>query len=230
MAENDVDEKPLENDEPLEDVSSDEEKKGLSKPTIIKIAIGVTLLILLSIGGYFFFASSDEPTPDESEDISETDQGDTVSDSVAKLMEGNAPTSSEDLIETNKDDAILDSEDTATESEADTDLKSGDNSGSMTISPSEEPAMNMVEIQQKTTALQQENLQIKQRISKLEELINQQATVLQSQDNNKQAISSFDDTMDFQQGLDHHSTEQQVNRTPPPEPKWGDFDRVNKTK
>ena len=58
---------------------SNQENKGLSKPTIIKVAIGV-IVLLAGIGSYFFFAPKDKPA--EPESISEIDNLIESSDNV----------------------------------------------------------------------------------------------------------------------------------------------------
>ncbi|RKZ78631.1 MAG: hypothetical protein DRQ35_05650, partial [Gammaproteobacteria bacterium] len=68
MADNEIDER-LDEDSTDGD-ESNEEKKGLSKPLIIKIAIGVAIL-LLGVGSYFFFIPQDKPP--EQDSISELD-------------------------------------------------------------------------------------------------------------------------------------------------------------
>jgi uncharacterized membrane protein YvbJ len=57
-------------DKLLEEASTNEDgseitKKGLSKPTLIKIAIGVLSLLIISATAYFFFMSSDKPSQQE---------------------------------------------------------------------------------------------------------------------------------------------------------------------
>jgi len=86
MAEND-DEGLLEegsDDSELEEMADDKseasdndseeapKKKGLSKPLIIKIAIGVVVVLLLAGGAYFFLASPDEEKPEDADAVEET--------------------------------------------------------------------------------------------------------------------------------------------------------------
>lgn len=59
-----------ERDRLLEEASTNEDgsevtKKGLSKPTLIKIAIGVVILLVIAAGAYYFFMSSNEPAQQE---------------------------------------------------------------------------------------------------------------------------------------------------------------------
>jgi flagellar basal body-associated protein FliL len=86
MAENERDER-LDEDS-MDGDESNEEKKGLSKPLIIKIAIGVTIL-LIGVGSYFFFIPKDKSP--EQESISEVDNlvtsdGNTEPDMATKLL------------------------------------------------------------------------------------------------------------------------------------------------
>lgn len=88
MADNEIDER-LDEDSTDGD-ESNEEKKGLSKPLIIKIAIGVAIL-LLGVGSYFFFIPQDKPP--EQESISELDNlidssdANTAPEMAIKLLE-----------------------------------------------------------------------------------------------------------------------------------------------
>jgi len=86
MADNDEIDERLDEDSTDGD-ESNEEKKGLSKPLIIKIAIGVTIL-LIGVGSYFFFIVKDKPS--EQESISEVDNlidTETAPDMAIKLLE-----------------------------------------------------------------------------------------------------------------------------------------------
>ena len=88
MADNDEIAERLD-DGPTDEGESSEDKRGLSKPLIIKIGIGITVL-LIGIGSYFFFISNDKPS--EQESISEVDNlitsnTETAPDMAIKLLE-----------------------------------------------------------------------------------------------------------------------------------------------
>lgn len=52
-------------DDSTDEDSSEEKTKGLSRSTIIKIAIGVVSVLVIAGGAYFFFIPSDQPAPEE---------------------------------------------------------------------------------------------------------------------------------------------------------------------
>lgn len=70
MAEEEVQLEDVSVDDESPEDGSEEKKKGLSKPLLIKIAIGVTILIIsVAAGAYFFLGSTDEELEPGMEDI-----------------------------------------------------------------------------------------------------------------------------------------------------------------
>ena len=77
--------------------------------------------------------------------------------------------------------------------------------------------------------IQQENLQMQQKIKDLEALINQQEMINQDQksiqDSSVIAPIRSSNSVDYQQDLFDEPSMREPSRTPPPKPNWGKFDR-----
>lgn len=213
-----------------EDDSEQEKKKWIpklnfSKPTIIKIAIGLTVFILgVGVAGYFFFISNDEDP--ESELPIEAVETDSAIDSDSELIEGALEEEVKiELPEVPIDDSVpsppvaegIDKDDSNAESK-------------------DEPT-DLIEAQEEPSSLEEENLRLKQKISELE-ANNKSDGAISSKDGNgivndqDKAFSIQTESelfmSDFEQELRGYPAVREPNQEPVPEPKWGEFERLNK--
>lgn len=90
MADNEIDERLRLDEDSADGDESNEEKKGLSKPLIIKIAVGV-IILLLAVGSYFFFIPKDklpeQGAISEVDNLIESSDANTAPDMAIKLLE-----------------------------------------------------------------------------------------------------------------------------------------------
>ncbi|MBL1319775.1 MAG: hypothetical protein COA63_001765 [Methylophaga sp.] len=198
-----------------------EEKTGFLKSKLFKIIAGVIVLLLIAGGGaYFFLAPEDETEEPVSDAVSEESIIDKEDDDTAKT---------DDLdLDNLENDLDLNPIDTSPEADPDE-----INSKIEDSTPEEQAAnLDIVEFQEKTDALQQENLRMQQQIEELKAKISQQEKIKQDQqsNNNSNIIAPIRDpnSVDYQQDLFDESSMREPNRTPPPKPSWGEFDRINK--
>lgn len=203
-----------ERDNALEDISSDEESseaktKGLSRSMLIKIAIGVVSLLLIAGGAYFFLMSSEEPTQETSD-----------------------PASSELDPSSTKNSA--------------TEQSTLDNSSELAMPSTNNDSQEneLLKMREQAVALKEENLRMKEQLMNLEEKDNLAETTQPEVDN----VETNTAEVDKKQGAEKTvvvktapkpkpETNQYSNlysrdyapvrntpSTPPPEPKWGEFD------
>lgn len=196
-------------DDTLEDVPSDEDSsnvasKGLSKPTLIKIAIGLLTLLIIAGGAYFFFISSDEPTSEEA-------AAETSEPIISPELASSTPSSETPPI--NKEYTAED--------------------------------IHILKMREEAVALKEENLQMKERLSKLEGQQNPNvettgseveipesainATAPEEVDKKTTEVTAKPKEKTNQYSnlysRDYTTTrEPQREPTPPPEPKWGSFE------
>jgi cytoskeletal protein RodZ len=197
-----ADEGVIDKTEGSEGIEELREKKGFLKSKLFLIIGGVIILLLIAGGAYFFLAPIDEAEDPASESVSEEN-----------IIE-------EDTITTSNDGEMANSEANA------------DDIGFMIedpISQTQETNIEAIELQEKTAKLQEENLRMQQQIKDLEAKISQQEMINQDQQNiqNSNVIAPIRNPsgVDYQQDLFDESSMREPNRTPPPKPSWGEFDR-----
>lgn len=213
-----------ETDDNLEDMTSEEGRskftfKGLSKPTLIKIAIGLITLLIITGVAYFFLMTTDDKTP---EDIISSEL--TASESVE------AESESADTSET----APLTKQYTAED-------------------------IQILEMREEAVTLKEQNLQMKERLSKLEGQQDPNAEPAESAENkttpedDKNIDADID--VDLDASVDNRVNAKEVVAKPkvkinpyanlysrdstlirnpqtelPPEPSWGEFDPLYRGK
>ncbi|MDO7597213.1 MAG: hypothetical protein MUQ51_07845 [Pseudomonadota bacterium] len=206
-----------ETDEALEEIPSEEGRsnlasKILSKPMLIKITIGLITLLLISCGVYFFFTSSDKLSPEEA------------------ALDTNGEIIFPELIPP-----------PSTSESAGTEGDSPNTKSPLLTKEYTAEDIKILKMREEAVALKEENLQMKERLSKLEatpnpnvQINNPESDTTTPEDNTKvsEAISgpkpktnpyvnlySRDDTL-----------VREPQREPPPEPKWGNFDPLYRGK
>lgn len=200
-----------ENDDALEDVPSDEDgsnlaSKGLSKPTLIKIALGLITLLIVAGGAYFFFMPSNKSTSVEA--VSSSELASPSSTSESSEPENESLTSLE-ITSINKEQAAENAQ--------------------------------LLKMREEAVALKEENLKMKERLSKLEAQQNTNVEVNEAEVNTSPLKE--DNEITEAAPKPKIKTNQYSNlytrdytrvpepqREPPPEPKWGNFDPLYRGK
>jgi type IV secretory pathway VirB10-like protein len=213
-----VDEGVIDKAEGSEEIEESEEKTGFLKSKLFKIIVGVMSLLLIAGGAYFFLAPADDPEDTISESVSEENIIEDAT-AVTKPDDGDI-----DNLENNSD---LNPVDASSEPHT-------DNVNSDIENPAiqeQETSLESIESQEKTAQLQEENLRMQQQIRDLEAKINQQEKITQDQQSiqgsNVIAPIRNPSSVDYQQDFFDESSMREPNRTPPPKPSWGEFDRIN---
>ena len=187
---------------PSEEGSSNSALKGLSKPTLIKIAIGLTMLLIIVVGVYFFLMSADDkPTSDEG-----LTSPASTSDSVES--EGESPNTSE-TVPLNKEYTAEDIQILKMREEA-VALKEQNLEMKERLSKLEgqqEPNIETIEPTVDATPTEDET-KVTEALDKPKVKINPYANLYSRDDNRVREPQS----------------------EPPPEPKWGDFDPLYRGK
>jgi cell division protein FtsN len=195
---------------PSEEGSSNLASKILSKPMLIKIAIGLTVLMLIAGGAYFYFMSSDEPSPEEAALDANGEIISPTPTSESSGTEGDPP---------NSETSPLTKEYTAED-------------------------IKILKMREEAVALKEENLQMKERLSKLEgtQNPNVEITIPESDTTTPEgdAIAPEDNTKDSEADskpklktnpyANLYSRDDTLVREPSPEPKWGEFDPLYRGK
>ena len=209
MADNEI-------DEPLEEISDDilSEEDGseeinikLSKPMLIKIAIGLAVVLIgvgAGAGSYFFLASQDEVAELES---------------TSEEMEQDIPTESEQPSDTASENTDLNMPSESEEATIELpEIPANDSEAVIT----DEEGETVESMSEEALVLQEENLQLKKKISELE-----------AQNNLEEGMSplklkAYQDRLNYQRDLSSYPSRPDPKREPTPEPKWGDFDSLNR--
>lgn len=194
--------------ESLDENQVSEQKTGFLKSKLFLITVAVTLVLLLAGGGYFLFVSADE--------IEQTE-------TVEPVMEPTKETLSDELNDMQNED---------------------DSSASMAIQlgfekPAKEESEEIADISvtdessdEAFDEVQQQNQQMKQKIAELEAQMSQIEKSIQGQTNtaSDQATppASQDSLVRYPQDYRETTTLRVPDQSPPPEPSWGEFDRLNK--
>ncbi len=193
----------------------EEAKKSFFKSKLFLIIAGVIILLLIAGGAYFFLAPANEAEDPvaESETISEENISEKVESDL--MSESDDMDSIEDELELN----LIDAPDDST-----------NESGSTIVEPVSQ--QQSTELKEKTDKLQEQNMRMQQQIKDLEAKINQQEMIKQDQqsiqESNIIAPIRNASSVDYQQDFYDDSSMREPNRTPPPKPSWGEFDRIKK--
>lgn len=197
-------------------------KLNISKPTMIKIAIGLTVLIL-GVAAYFFFIAKDEvPEPELPIEAVESDSANAIDPETEIVPEEGGEI---ELPEMPIDDSAPNP--LATE-----DIDKGESSS--VVPGSKDEATDLIETQEEPSPLEEENLRLKQKISELEAQNKSEGTLDNEGVTNVQDKASSIPTeselfmSDFEQELRGYPAVREPNQEPVPEPKWGEFERLNK--
>ncbi len=191
-----------------------EEKTGFLKSKLFKIIAGVVVLLIISASAYFFLVVKKEPEETTSDTDAVTEQ------SSVKENEASPKTSESDELDmsTSKTDDIQDSDTTPPSVNPEPQLQ--------------KTKSELLESEKITTALQQQNAHMQQQINDLKAQINQKDMLIQQQNNSQNTTEIAPirnlNSVDYQQDLFDDSSMREPNRTPPPKPSWGEFDRINK--
>jgi hypothetical protein len=197
---------------PSEEGSSNLASKILSKPMLIKIAIGLTALMLIAGGAYFYFMSSDEPSPEEA------------------ALDTNGEIISPELISPTPTSESAGTEGSAPNSET----------PPLTKEYTSED-IKILKMREEAVALKEENLQMKERLSKLEgtqnpnvETTNPEGDTTTIEDNTKLSEEAPKAKVKPNPYANLYSRDdkfvREPQREPPPEPKWGNFDPLYRGK
>lgn len=208
-----------ETDDNLEEGRSKFTFKGLSKLTLIKIAIGLVTLLIITGAAYFFLMTTDDKTPED----------------------------------------IISPELTASES-VEAESESADNSETAPLAKQYTAEdIQILEMREEAVTLKEQNLQMKERLSKLEGQKDLNAKPAESAENkttpedDKNIDADID--VDLDASIDNRVNAKEVvakpklktnpyanlysrddtlvrepQREPPPEPKWGEFDPLYRGK
>lgn len=237
MADNDADElleEGVDSNEPVaedNDTSQDDievvTKKGISKTLLIKITIGLAVLFI-AVGGYLFFSSTDKP--DEAEAASE------------EIIEQAPPESNETItVELEEDTEAMEESEVESLSEVDTAVEIVDPIDLESLIEIEKPVesiptesdnsateadVGLVELSpMPDVSLEEENQQLKQRISELEaQNILKDKIIKAMQEAPDYAPKPRRYKDNYQDRSKQPSNE--PSYVPPPEPKWGEFNRL----
>ena len=233
-------------DNEAEDSSSKEDKvekgksglkeKLLSKPMLIKIGAAL-LVVLLSAGGYFFMAGAEEPpeaalTEDVSDEDTEQEEPDEEnidedSDSTDEMIELDLPegmaddvddiSSIEESVELSEvtEEELVEEENTAQEDEE---------SAAVALKQKETEA-ELSKVFKKATELKSENSRLQQQINELKAAAKRKEAYADPAV--KAEASKYI--------VNRHRTEygsspslREKKQDPPPEPKWGEFNKITK--
>ncbi|MFT6908864.1 MAG: hypothetical protein ACJAS1_005571 [Oleiphilaceae bacterium] len=212
--------------EALEEGSSNLASKIFSKPMLIKIAIGLTTLLLLSGGTYFFFILSDKPSPEEAE------------------LDTNGKIISPQLVTP-----------TPTSESAGTESDSPNTETPSLIKEYTAENIKILKMREEAVSLKEENLQMKERLSKFEATPNPNVQInnpesdtttpegdtttpenntTSPKDNTKVSDAVSEPKPKKNPYVNLYSRDDTLVREPqsdsPPEPKWGNFDPLYRGK
>lgn len=218
-----------ETEELIEDAATDENssevegKKGLSKPTLIKIAIGIVSLLIIAGGAYFFFMTSDEPPQTES---------------------------LEEMPVESLEEMPLSEPDDSKPTTAGEDAAEGEITESETPPGDKEPVSEkaqLLEMREAAVELKEENLRMKMRLMELDKLesINPEASKPEDGESEADAEALDPEAADVEVApkakvkkksqysnlyTRENSPVRETISEPPPEPKWGKFDPLYRGK
>ena len=211
-----------ETDDNLEDMTSEGGSsnftfKGLSKPTLIKIAIGLITLLIIAGAAYFFLMTTDDKTPE-----------DVISSALTTSESVEAESESADTSET----APLTKQYTAED-------------------------IQILKMREEAVTLKEQNLQMKERLSKLEGQQDPNAEPAEPADDKttSEDDENIDADLDANADVDNRVNAKEVvakpkvkinpyanlysrdstlirnpQTEPPPEPTWGEFDPLYRGK
>lgn len=222
MADNEVNEQvdDSEDDLLMDDGEPEEKKKGLSKPLLIKIAIGLVVTLLIA-GGAYFFLMGDEAQLEEALVESEAmDDKSLTSDSMDSASEATieldnlleAPPESEQLEEQNEPVEKVVEQEGATNNSV-TDIEDSTNE------------QDLMKIREDVKALQEENLNLKKQMG---ELGAPQSLKPSDEEVNKDTARRIEPMImehysdSYQEGSRDYPYVRKPKQEPVPEPKWGD--------
>ena len=228
MADSEIEEtiEDVADDELLEDEASPEEVKNkwLTKPMIIKIAIGVSILLIgAGVGAYFLLMTDDDPVVDEESVIEPIEESinapEETTDATANL-EAEAGIDMDSLIDQ------LDSE-----TPADSEMPVESEQGDATIESAEKPANEklsneekMLKMREEAVTLQEENLRLKQKLMGADP--SETMPVEDSEKAKRDSSISVQDVnqyMDlYQDNLETYPSVRKPKAEPVPDPKWGE--------
>jgi hypothetical protein len=208
-----------ETDEASEEGSSNLASKIFSKPMLLKIAIGLTTLLLVSGGAYFFSMSSDKLSPEEAE------------------LDTNGKIISPQLVTP-----------TPTSESAGTESDSPNTETPSLIKEYTTEDIKILKMREEAVALKEENLQMKERLSKLEATPNPNVQITNPEsdtstpegdtttpeDNTKLSEAVSEPKPKTNPYANMYSRDdtlvREPQREPPPEPTWGNFDPLYRGK
>jgi len=224
MAENEQDEPIKDKDDDLltdeAEGESEEKKKRFSKPLLIKIGIGVTVLLLIAGGAYFFLMSDEEPIDEAlTEELTDTEA---KSGAVAGI---------DDAVDAlNPEGELLIGQGNATESakeeggETDVAKQGADASSS---SPEElTNVQELAQIRDEIKALLEENSRLKKQVtgeeepSSVEEKLSGEEDAKVDEPSKVKAVrNQYSDIYQEEKG---YPSVRKPKQEPVPEPKWGE--------
>jgi len=199
---------------PSEEGNSNSASKGLSKPTLIKIATGLITLLFIASAAYFFLMSADGPAPEEatvktSEEVISSEF--TPSTSTLNSVEpGNKSPNTSETVPLNKEYTAED--------------------------------IQILKMREEAVALKEQNLEMKERLSKLERqqepnikttepaidaTTPEDETKVTEADPKKPKIKTNQYSNLYSRD---YTTVREPQSEPPPEPKWGNFDPLYRGK
>ncbi|NOQ76979.1 MAG: hypothetical protein GQ475_04150 [Methylococcaceae bacterium] len=168
MADNEIDEQVDGSQDDLltdEDVS-EEKKKGLSKPLLIKIAIGLISTLLIAGGAYFFLMTGDEPQLEEElveseavsdENMTDDNMGDSATESTIDV---------DNLIEVSESEQPQEQMEEQSEPVKEM-TEQEPSSNPVTDTQDTTSEQDLMQIREDVKALQEENLRLKQQMGEL---------------------------------------------------------------
>lgn len=225
-------------DSSSEEGKGEEEKLGLkqkllSKPMLIKIGAGL-LVVLLSAGGYFFMAVGEEPLTEEitedglEEDASEQDRIDEegIDENIIDTIELDIP---EELMDSAdsialEDSVLSDDEQIPTEEGIEFPEISIDDEDVSAETKQKETEAELSKVSKKATKLQSENSRLQQKIKELKAAAERKeiyADPAAKAEASKYIVNRRSEYGDY-------PSLREPQREPPPEPKWGEFNKISK--
>mgnify|MGYP000022794585 CR=1 FL=1 len=233
MAESEIEEaiEEVASDDLLEDESNDEsnpeevKNKWLTKPMIIKIAIGVSVLLIGAGVATYFLLMSDDPVVDEESLIEQVDEPVNESEDMT-----DAATNSETEAEAGIDmDSLIEQPNSAPP--ADSEMPVESEQGDATIESAEKPANEklsdeekMLKMREEAVSLQEENLRLKQKLMGADP--SETMPVEDSEKAKRDSSISVQDVnqyMDlYQDNLETYPSVRKPKAEPVPDPKWGE--------
>jgi len=223
MADSEIEEtiEDVADDELLEDEASPEEVKNkwLTKPMIIKIAIGVSILLIgIGVGAYFFLMT-DEPIVEEEsiiEPIEESiNESGEITDAAANIeTEVEASINIDSLIDQ------ADSETAVGTEQSDDTTESNETPATDKLSEKEE----ILKMREEAVSLQEENLRLKQQLMGLKPSqtmpVNESEKAKGDSPISAQDVNQYMDL--YQDNLETYPSVRKPKSEPVPDPKWGE--------